>query len=256
MRAGSPVLLGVQLFDASGAALSYANRAAFTGAGWALTFIDMATGAAVSPSISYTIATSTGPPGMHFLGWTLTANETYVLITPPAGFSYQFASTAIYTGETNDIDTVYNRVTSVFAAPSSASVSTATLPSMVEGDSYLATLVIPTSYLQRLGWSDLTGATLTGTVRALSDNGQGTALADLVTGSPSSAQGKIAINGTNAKAVDISWTNYPTGMVLQTADRNAGSVTVNVSIEAVEAGKTLTVIYRSTLLIYAKDNPT
>jgi hypothetical protein len=127
---------------------------------------------------------------------------------------------------------------------------------MVEGDSYLATLVVPSAYLTRLGWTDLTGATLTGTVRALTDIGTGTALADLVTGVPTTAQGKIAINGANASAVDISWTDYPTGMVLTTPQKTTGYVTVNVSIEATLASKILTVIYRAQMTIYAEDLPT
>jgi hypothetical protein len=248
-------LVGLQLFDASGAALSYASYVAFTAAGWSLAFIDMATGTDISPSISATVAAHAGPPGFHFLGWTLTANETYVLITPPTGFTYQNAPSVIYTGESNDLDTLYARVSSVYAAPSSSSPSTVALPSMVEGDSYLATLQVPTTYLTRLGWADLTGVTLVGTVRAQTDIGTGTALADLVTGVPTAAQGKIAINAGDATKIDISWTDYPTGMVLTTPQKTAGSVTVNVSIEATLAGKSLTTIYRATLTIFAEDVP-
>jgi len=256
MRSGSPALVGLQLFDASGGALAYANLAAFTGAGWAIEFIDMATGVAISPAITATLATHTGPPGFHFLGWTLTTNETYVLITPPTGYSFQMTPSVIYTGEQNDVDTVYSRVSSVYAAPSSASPSVTVLPSMVEGDSYLATMQIPTAYLTRLGWTNLTGATLTGTVRAQTDIGTGTALADLVTGSPTTAQGQIRVNAGDATKVDILWTTYPTGMVLTTPQKTTGKVTVNVSIEAVESSQTLTVLYRATLDIFAKDNPT
>ncbi len=63
------------------------------------------------------------------------------------------------------------------------------------------------------------------------------------------------MNAGDPTKIDISWTDYPTGMVLTTPEKTLGGKIVWVSIEAVETLKKLTVIYRSQLAIGSKDNP-
>lgn len=258
MRSGSPIQFDIALLDAAGAGLSYANQAAFTGAGWSLTFIDMSTGAAVSPTINYTIAPVAGVTGRHTVAATLTTASWFARITPPStAYSFLVLPTTYWTGEANDFDTLFARINSIYGVSASVAIPSSTLNPTVENDSYACTVKIPTSYLSTLGWANLTGATLLGTVRSPfpTDDGTGTARADL-NGSPGAGQGKIAVNGTDPTAIDISWTTYPTGMALTPAERAAGGSAMRVSIEATISGKQLTVLYRGSLQVSAKDNPT
>ena len=257
MRSGSPILFDIALYDTAGAGLSYADKTAFEGAGWSLTFIDMSTGSAVSPTISYTIAPVAGVTGRHVVQCTLTATAWQARITPPsASYSFQLVPALSWTGETYDTDSIFARVNSIYGIQTVTSLPTGVARPMVESDSYACTLQVPTAYLTSLGWTNLTGATLTGTIRRSSDDGTGTAAADLVTGSPTSAQGKVAINSGDATKVDVTWTTYPTGMALTSPERAAGGAAFRISVEATLAGKQLTVLYYFTLQVSRKENLT
>jgi hypothetical protein len=256
MRSGSPIQFDIALLDAAGAGLSYANQAAFTGAGWALSFIDMSTGAAVSPSISYTISPVAGVTGRHTVACTLTTAAWFLRITPPStAYSFIVLPTTAWTGEANDPDTIYSRLNSIYGVSAATAVPQQTPSPTVEGDSYSVQLAIPTSYLSRMGWTDISGCTLTGTVRDGTDSGIGTARADLVTGAPTGAQGKVAIGADNLSVV-VSWDAYPSGMALTSPERTAGGSAMRITVEAAKGGKTMTVVYRGPLQVYAKDNPT
>jgi hypothetical protein len=253
MRAGSPIQFDIALYDASGNGLSYANQAAFTSAGWVLTFIDMATGVAVSPALSYTLAPVSGVVGRHTIaGITLTTASWFVRITPPStSHSFFILPTAIWTGEQYDTDSIYARINSVYGLTSTTTVPGITLNSMVEGDSYLTNVTVPTSYLSRMGWTDLTGATLHGTIRRPTDFTLGTPAATLT---PSSDP-RVTI-GTNPVTFDISWTTFPTGMVLTTPERDSGKVDFRVEVQAVKSGKQLTILYNSPLSVFRQDDNT
>lgn len=254
MKAGDPIIFDVALADATGAGLSYADYTAFTTAGWSLTFIDPSTGSALGSPPSATLAPVSGINGRHRVMTTATSSAYMVRITPPnTNFSYTVLPTVFWDGTDQDTDAVYNRLTSVYTFATGTSVQSGTLPSAVEGDSYSATLTTSAAYLARMGWSDLTGATLTGTIRRPGDTTIGTPACTLNgTGTP--PDGLVAINGSNPTSVDISWTTYPTGMVLATDERTAGAVDFRVEIQAVKAGKKLTVAYNVKLTVYRQDN--
>ena len=255
MHATDPVMFDIALLDASGNGLSYASKAAFEAAGWSLSFRDPATGNALGSQPAYTLSPVTGVTGRHTVLVTLGTSAWYVRITPPTT-AYDFAVLpgAMWDGSTYDADDLYARLSTVYGTSLSGStVSTATLPNTVEGDSYATTVTVPAAYLARMGWTDLTGATLTGTIRRPTDTTTGTPAATLDgTGTP--PNGLLAVNGVDNKAIDISWTTYPTGMVFDAGERVAGTVNFRVELQAVKAGKKLTVLYNATLPVYRQDN--
>jgi hypothetical protein len=254
MRAGDTVQFDIALFDAAAAALSYADKAAFEAAGWSLTFIDMATGAAVSPALTYTLAPVAGVSGRHTVRLATTTATWLARVTPPSvNHTYTVLPVAIWSGDQYDSDSIYARLNSIYGITTSTTpVPSVTLPGMIEEDSYAATITVPTSYLARMGWTDLTGATMTGTIRRPDDIGTGTAAATLGATTPF-----VTINGTDPTAFDIRWDVWPAGMTLTTPERTAGlAVTFRVEVQAVKAGKTLTVLYNAPLLVSRQDDPT
>lgn len=247
MRSGSTIQFDVAIYGTTGLGLTYANQAAFAAAGWTLAFIDMTTGVAVSPTISYTFTPVSGVDGRHTVVATLTTATWFVRITPPSALmTWNILPTVGWTGEANDFDTIYARLNSAFGVTSSTTVPGVALPNLVEGDSYSTTVAVPTSYLSRMGWTDLSGTTLSGTIRRPSDDGTGTAAATLTEGT------YLAHNAT-LTYFDISWTTFPAGMVLTSPERATGSVTFRVEVQAVKTGKTLTVLYNSPLIVYRQD---
>jgi hypothetical protein len=251
MKSGSPILFDIALFDPSYTGLSYANYAAFTAAGWTLTFIDMATGIAVTPTLTATMTPVAGVSGRHSVQVTLTTASWTVRITPPTVFhAFTVLPTATWTGEQYDTDSIYSRLNSVFGVVSATSVPGATLNQLVEGDSYSCTVTIPASYLTaRVGWTDLSGTVLDGTIRSPSDDGTGTVRATLT-------EGTYLTHNANLLAFDIAWSTFPSGMVLTTPERTAGSVNFRVEVQAKKAGKVLTILYNAPMLCYRQDDAT
>lgn len=253
MKAGDPFVFDVALFDASGSPLSYANKTAFTTAGWSLIFIDTA-GAALASQPAYTLAAVAGVAGRHAVVSTLPAQATMVRITPPATTWSFVVLPSLYTDSLiYDENSIFSRLNSVLGISSSGAPATTVLPSMVEGDSYLATIVVPISYLARMGWSNLTGATFTGTIHRPADVGT-EAAACVLDGTGTPPNGKLTINGSDPTAVDLSWTTFPTGMVFTTPERSATAINYRVEIQAVIAGKKLTILTQSNLTVLRQDN--
>lgn len=255
MHATDPIMFDLALLDASGNGLSYADKTAFEAAGWALSFRAPATGSALGSQPAYTIAPVSGVTGRHTVLVTLGTTAWYARITPPSvNHDFAILPSVTWDGSTYDSDDLYARLSTVYgSALSGSTVSTVAMPNMVEGDTYATTVTVPAAYLARMGWTDLTGATLTGTIRRPGDTTTGTPACTLdATGTP--PNGLLAVNGTDAKAVDISWTTYPSGMVLDAGERLLGTVNFRVEIQAVKTGKKLTVLYNATLPVYRQDN--
>ena len=255
MRATDPIMFDIALLDTAGAGLSYADKTAYEAAGWSLSFRDPATGNALGSQPAYTLTPVAGVTGRHTVLVTLGTSAWYARITPPTT-AYDFAVLpgAMWDGSTYDADDLYARLSTVYGtALSGSTVSTVSLPNAVEGDSYSTTVTVPAAYLARMGWTDLTGATLTGTIRRPTDTTLGTPACTLdATGTP--PNGLLAVNGVDNKAVDISWTTYPTGMVFDAGERVTGTVNFRVELQAVKTGKKLTILYNATLPIYRQDN--
>lgn len=253
MRAGSVIQFDVALFDGAGAGLAYASKAAFEAAGWSLVFIDMSTGLAVSPTISYSLASVAGVTGRHTVsGITLTSSSWFVRITPPnTSHSFIVLPTAAWSGEQNDADTIYSRLNTLYGVSPTTTIPGVTLGALVEGDSYSATVQVPTSYLSRMGWTNLTGCTLHGTIRRSSDTTTGTPAASLTMVSD-----PILAIGSDPTTFSISWTSYPSGMVLTSDERIEGLCRFRVEVQAIKSSKQLTILYNSPLVAYRQDDNT
>ena len=253
MRSGSPILFDVALFDAAGAAVSYANKTAFEAAGWTLTFIDMSTGVAVTPTLAYAISPVAGVTGRHMVsGITLTTAAWAMRITPPAvTWTFLVLPSATWTGEQYDIDSLYARINSVYGITSQTTIPTQTLNNIVEGDSYSTTIDIPTDYLARMGWTDLSGTVLHGTIYRITEDGTGTASASLTEGSDP----KLSHNAI-LTSFDISWTAFPAGLVLTSPERVTGLAACRVEVQATKSGKTLTLLYNAPFTVYRQDDET
>lgn len=255
MKAGDKFIFDVALYDASGNGLSYADKTAFTTASWTLSFVDPSTGSALSPQPTYTLAPVTGVNGRHAITVTLPTSAFLARFTPPStGYEFVVLPSAYWDGLSYDENSIYTRLSSVLGISTGGSPATGTLPSLVEGDSYLATITVPAAYLARLGWSNLTGATLTGTIHRATDIGTETAACTL-DGAGTPPNGLLAVNGTDPTAVDLSWTTFPTGMALTTPERTASNLlTFRVEIQAVLGGKKLTVLTQASLTVLRQDN--
>ena len=253
MRSGSPILFDVALFDATGAALSYADKTAFEAGGWSLTFIDMSTGSAVSPTLTYTIAPVAGVSGRHVVGGiTLTTAAWALRVTPPStSHTFMVLPSVAWTGEQYDTDSIYSRVNSIYGVTSSTTIPGLTVDNIVEGDSYSCELSVPTSYLARMGWTDLSGTVLHGTIYRTSDDGSGTASAVLTEGSDP----KVSHSATLTNFI-ISWTTFPSGLVLTTPERTSGFASCRVEVQATKSGKTLTILYNAPFTVYRQDDET
>ncbi len=249
MRAGSPFLFDLALYDADGVGLSYANAAAFESAGWSAVAVSLSTGIDLSPAVAYTLAPVAGIDGRHSFRYTLTDTPFFWRFTgPTTSHVFNVIPGAINDGEVNDPDTLYARFNSVYGLTTATTVPGVIMNSMVEGDSYFTTITIPTSYLARMGWTDLTGTTLDGTIRVPGDHTIGTPAVALVMGT------NLAINGDNAAAIDIYWDTYPPGMVLTPDMRAEGQAVFTVEVQAKMAGKTLTILYNAPLTVFHQDD--
>lgn len=252
MKSGDRIQFDIALFDAAGAGLSYADKTAFEAASWSLTFIDLDTGSAVSPTISYTIAPVSGIDGRHTVVTTLTTAAWMVRITPPTtSHSFSVIPSAAWTGDQYDTDSLYARLNSVYGLTSATTIPGVALNNVVEGDSYSTTVTVPTSYLSRIGWTDLSGTTLHGTIYRQSEDGTGTASATLTEG----AFPKLVHNAT-LTAFDITWDTYPSGLVLTSPERVTGYAALRVEVQATKSGKTLTILYNAPLIAYRQDDET
>ena len=252
MRAGSPIQFDIALYDTTGAGVSYANKTAFEAAGWSLTFIDMATGAAVTPTLSYTIAPVAGITGRHTVALTLTTAAWFARFTPPTtAWAFIVLPTAAWTGEQYDTDSLYARLNSVYGITSQTTIPGLTLDNVVEGDSYSSEVTVPQSYLARMGWTDLSGTVLHGTIYRQSEDGSGTASAVLTEG----ADPKLTHSATLTNFI-LSWTTYPAGLVLTSPERATGYASLRVEVQATKSGKTLTILYNSPMVAYRQDDET
>ena len=252
MRSGSPIQFDIALYDTAGAGVAYADKAAFELAGWSLTFINMATGAAVIPTLAYTIAPVAGITGRHTVALTLTTASWLARVTPPTvAWSFIVLPTAVWTGEQYDTDSLYARLNSVYGITSQTSVPSLTLNNVVEGDSYTCTVAVPPAYLARMGWTDLAGAVLHGTIYRQTEDGAGVASATLT-----EALFPKLVHSAVLTSFDITWDTYPAGLVLTAPERAAGVAALRVEVQATKAGKTLTVLYNAPLLAYRQDDET
>lgn len=159
MSAGDPTYDLLQLEDDAGTAASYANKAAFTGAGWALTFKDI-DGVSLSPQPTYTVADQGA--GLHRINLDEPSEPCFAIITVPTGY-YTPRLVLEFTGEPYDLADIYALILSnaqgTTAGVGSARVSD-TLEDWVDGDSFSMSVVFTAAQLAKIGKTTLTGVTV------------------------------------------------------------------------------------------------
>lgn len=156
MSAGDPTPRYCQLLSTFGSPLAYASAAAFLAAGWALTFKDATTGAALSPQPSWEIAAESA--GLHRV---LVAAEPsvpwYGVITQaPGGFTPQLVLTGL--GEAYSNSDLATLILAAYGTGTAGTVAVTSgrLEDWTEGDVlYRTGLEIPQWALDAVGAADL-----------------------------------------------------------------------------------------------------
>lgn len=159
MAAGEPIVRALQLEQADGTPLSYADADAFLLAGWDLSFEDRG-GTTLSPQPEWTIEDE--GDGLHRLN--IAAEPTgqwYAKITVPDGM---YTPQLILAGD-GDAYSVGGLAALMLAAVGSPSAggsrTEGALDDWIEEDYFRADIVIPTAALAKIGAADLTGVTVT-----------------------------------------------------------------------------------------------
>ncbi len=222
MITGESVPKIVCLQTTAGAAASYADKAAFTGAGWDLTWRDV-DGTALASQPTWTIADEGA--SLHRIKYTVPAGFWWVEYTVPAGYRADPASFA-GEGQSYDEDSIATLLQTNQGIPALQSAADRDLGDVVMGDSWNSgTLTVPVGKLSTLGFTTLTGLSVI--TAALKD-------------APTST-GSIVISGTIVSATGLTcsagWLTFPTGLNLTTEE----SKTWYLDIQFRNTGATVTI---------------
>ncbi|MBA3622948.1 MAG: hypothetical protein H0W48_00460 [Methylibium sp.] len=206
MIAGTTVVKLISLQTDAGVAQSYADKAAFQGAGWDLSWRDSA-GTALATQPTWTIAHDAS--GIHRLAYALPGGIAYARLTIPIGFRPDPAGWTS-DGDSYDVDALAGLLLTSTAVPASQSAADADLGDVVDGDAF-------------------SSGSLTLTLGKLTPFG--VAFADLASGWTITAAAKsepadtpvaltcafvVAAGGT----FKVSWPTFPAGMALGTTERS------------------------------------
>lgn len=162
MSAGDPIYRYLQVLTEFSQVLSFATAAAFTAAGWNLTFKDAAAGTALSPQPAWEIAHEVD--GMHRVSIDAEPDAPwYAAVTvAPGGYTPQLVLLGV--GEAYSNSDLASLILSAFGTATSGAVAVTSgrLDDWVEGDIiYRTELVIPQWALDAVGATDLSdGVTL------------------------------------------------------------------------------------------------
>jgi hypothetical protein len=204
---GAVKLLSLQT-DA-GVAQSYADKTAFTGASWNLTWRD-ADGTALASQPTWTITTEGN--GVHRVKYTVPAGVWWVEPTVPAGYRidpYSWGGE----GQSYDEDSLAGLFLTAQGVPATNSAVDSDLGDVVQGDSYNSgTLYIPLGKLTKFGYSYAnlaSGWTISAGVKSAPSD-------TAITVSGATFGGTVAADG----AFSLSWTTFPTGMQLASTEES------------------------------------
>lgn len=216
MKYGDPFEQALFLESDAGVAASYANAAAFTAAGWALSWEGM-DGVAIASQPGYTIAVD-GASGRHKLLFTLPSVPSNLKITWPSGFRSDPAEIPLIFA-TADEDTVVNLITAAIGAPVAQDRVTQYDWETTENDSFAKEMTIPAAAITDWGYTDLTAAGWTVTAAARADGDTGTAAPLFVM--------TAAITDTALRKIRVSYNPFPTAAALTATELASGSKRVN-----------------------------
>lgn len=261
-KAGQQVEVALQLKQ-NGSALSYANKTAFTAAGWDLIY----RAAQVTQSITYTIqphtTTALANEGWHLVVITAINGQGPIIVQKPStGTGWQWAPPqwqAAY--ETNDIDDINTKILQSNGVTISGTNVTETDFELVEGRSWSEEITVAEAAVAEWGYTndnlDDGTFTLTGEIRA-PDNRGGQGSPDAVPNAylsiapTTAAAGQAAVLRLSLPEYPVAVTGVIEGMELASGDADDGpdtfywevkaELTKSLSITAVSTGsETMTV---------------
>lgn len=209
MHTGVTASKVLYLFDSGGNALSYSSAAAFTSAGWNLTWYNTS-GVALTTQPAWSLA-PLGSGGRHLVTYTWPTGVWQAVPTVPSGM----ADPGTWGGEgtTYDDDSLGGLIATSQGTPGVQSAADANLGDVVTGDSWNSgTLYIPLGKLTPFGkvYADLaSGWTITAGLKSQP--------ADTMVAATATFGTTVATDG----AFSIGWTTFPTAMVLASPGTSA-----------------------------------
>lgn len=243
MKTGDTIPRIIALSQANGTPVQYANLAAAVSAGWSFV-LDDATGTPIS-SPSMTLVPKSSTDGSHYLFYVLPAGLTNLRIVAPSGYRGSVLA-LLGEGESYSLTDLANLILSLTAQASIQ--TTVTGPgkadwSWVQHDSINRSFTIPATTLAEFGWTDLSGATFTGAVRAPGDNG--------------SASPTLSLTGTQITGSGLVLTiamDWDAALNLSQSDYANGSKVWNYDIQMVKSSKKKTILSGKVTILRDEDN--
>lgn len=208
----------VLLQTAAGAALSYADKTAFQGASWDLTWRD-ADGVALASQPTWTISDEGG--GQHRIKYIVPAGIYWVEVTVP-GTNFITPLSWQDEGQSYDDDSIAALLLSSQGAVSTVTLVDGDLGNVVEHDSYASgTQTIPIGLLTRAG---LTG---------YADIASGWTISAGFKHQPSDAVGTgitVAFVSAASGTYAFTWNTFPTGMAISPATQESEDFYIDIEI--------------------------
>ncbi len=189
MITGETVIQTLYLYDAAGALVSYATKAAMASAGWALTWYDN-TGVALSSQPTWTLPVA-GASGRHQIAFVMPSGVWTCKVTLPAAANVAAPAEFGDEGTAYDIDSVGSSI----ATSSGVALTAITIGDAVtvyDGDSLVFDFAVSEAALTELGAASLTAVT--------------TKLVQIKLDSSDSSTAAIAATFTNSITSDVSGT--------------------------------------------------
>ncbi len=189
--------LPITLQTAAGAALSYADSAAFLAAGW--TVVYEISGASVTPTYTFTVINAT--LGRYEIGLTLQYGKGTFYLVPPAGLVCNVEA-FILDVEDNSIDNIAGLILSSAGTPSVDTGITTYQYQVTEGDSFNRELTVALTALAYFGYTDLTWVSTATAAARTAANRLSTSPDFTLTADVTDAANRIVV---------IGWSTFPTG---------------------------------------------
>ncbi len=242
MITGDSAVKLLSLQTTAGVAASYANKAAFTGASWDLTWRDV-DGTALASQPTWTISDEGG--GVHRVKYTVPAGVFWVEPTVPGTHRvdpYAWGGE----GQSYDSDALAGLLLSSQGVPSVLSAGDSDLGDVVMGDSYnTGTLYLTLGKLTRMGfaYADLaSGWTITAGLKAIPADTM------ISSGVTATFGASVAVDG----AFSVGWVTFPTGLNL-TSTEESKQFYMDVQLKKTSGGQIITANRYSLRVVWQRD---
>lgn len=235
MRPGDTLDLTTKLEDAAGAAVTGEAANISVAA-----YLD-----GVSTAVGETV-TEIGSSGWYKVSLTLPASAGFLLVRLSHTGTATTLVPDLFSGEVEsaDLDSIAETLSTSTGEVASNSADDGDLGDVVEGDAWASgTLTVPTAFLSRFGYSDLSGMTISA---ALKDAPDGTEVG--------SAEGVSAsIISTTSRTVKVSWTTWPTELDLGSTETEKVWY-LDIQLKHTGSGQILTPLRYTMRVVWQRDS--